>query len=229
MSWAKGKRRRDGIRRTTIMPRRNRVTPSGAIVSIAQRGTFFGNRGILHDERGVIRREWQVRRWLVCLLEFHGRHRTVMTPNRYTELFFLDEATALAAGHRPCFECRRARFLAFRDAWARGNLPGIAAETVRVRQIDDLLHADRLGPERSKRTFRSTLGDLPDGVFVTLAGSNGTFYLIWPGKLLVWSIEGYRDGRSLDVGEVVTVLTPRSTVAAIRAGYRPEVHPSAVF
>jgi hypothetical protein len=210
------------------MPRRNRVTPSGEIVSISQRGTFFGNRGILHDENGVIRREWQVRRWLVCALEFNGRHRTVMTPNRYTELFFLDEATALAAGHRPCFECRRARFLAFRDAWTRGNLPGVAADTVRVRQIDDLLHAERRGPERSKRTFPSTLGDLPDGVFVALASTNDTFYLVWQGKLLAWSIEGYRERRRLAAREIATVLTPRSTVAAIRAGYRPEVHPSAV-
>ena len=103
------------------MPRRNRVTPLGEIVAVPERGTYFGNRGVLHDEGGRIRRPWQVRRWLICLLEFKGRHRAVMTPNRYTELFFLDEATGLAAGHRPCAECRRARFLAFRDAWAAGN------------------------------------------------------------------------------------------------------------
>src|SRR5579883_3295915 len=103
------------------MPRRNRVTPSGEIIATPERGTMMGNRGILHDPEGCIRRPWQVKRWLLCVLEFRGRHRTVMAPNRYTELFFLDEATGLAAGHRPCFECRRGRFLAFRDAWAAGN------------------------------------------------------------------------------------------------------------
>src|SRR3954453_2972411 len=110
-----------GGRGYRIMPRQNRVTPLGEIVATPERGSMMGNRGVLHDEGGRIRRPWQVRRWLICLLEFKGRHRTVMTPNRYTELFFLDEATGLAAGHRPCAECRRARFRAFRDAWAAGD------------------------------------------------------------------------------------------------------------
>src|SRR5579884_3965447 len=95
------------------MPRQNRVTPFGEIITTSERGTFMGNRGVLHDAEGRIGRAWQVKRWLVCVLEFRGRHRMVMTPGRYTELFFLDEATALAAGHRPCFECRRQRFLDF--------------------------------------------------------------------------------------------------------------------
>ena len=89
------------------MPRMNRVTPFGEIVAVPERGTMMGNRGILHDADGRIRRPWNVKRWLLCVLEFKGRHRTIMAPNRYTELFFLDEATGLAAGHRPCFECRR--------------------------------------------------------------------------------------------------------------------------
>src|SRR5262245_2769345 len=99
------------------MPRQNRVTPFGEIIATPERGTFMGNRGVLDDETGKIRRTWQVRRWLLCVLEFRGRHRTVMTPGHYTELFFLDEATGLAAGHRPCFECRRDRFRAFQEAW----------------------------------------------------------------------------------------------------------------
>src|SRR3954452_20407662 len=103
------------------MPRQNRVTPSGEIVAVPERGTVMGNRGRLHDERGCIRRPWQVKRWLLCRLEFNGRHRVVMAPDRYTELFFLDEATGLAAGHRPCFECRRQSYNAFADAWAKGN------------------------------------------------------------------------------------------------------------
>ena len=95
------------------MPRQNRVTPFGEIIATPERGTFMGNRGVLHDAEGRIRRAWQVKRWIVCVLEFRGRKRTVMTPGPYTELFFLDEATALAAGHRPCAECRHARFLDF--------------------------------------------------------------------------------------------------------------------
>src|SRR3954451_8147614 len=128
------------------MPRQNRVTPFGEIVAVPERGTMMGNRGVLHDARGRIFRPWQVKRWLICLLEFRGRHRAVMAPNRYTELFFLDEATALAAGHRPCFECRRGRFLAFRDAWAAGNRESIGPEAIRAAMIDDRLHAERVGP-----------------------------------------------------------------------------------
>ena len=105
------------------MARRNRVTPFGEIVAVPQRGLVFGNRGVLPDDTGQVRRGWQVKRWLLCLLEFRGRRRPLADPGRYTALFFLDEATGLAAGHRPCFECRRARFLAFRDAWAAAGPP----------------------------------------------------------------------------------------------------------
>ena len=103
------------------MPRQNRVTPFGEIVAKPERGTMIGNRGILHDAEGRIRRSWQLRRWILCLLGFKGRHRAVMTPNRYTELFFLDEAAGLADGHRPCADCRRAQFSAFRNTVAAGN------------------------------------------------------------------------------------------------------------
>ena len=117
--------------------------PFGEIVAVPERGTMMGNRGVLHDAQGRIRRPWQVKRWLICLLDFKGRRRPLMAPNRYTELYFLDEATALAAGHRPCAECRRARFLAFRDAWASAN-GGVPPESVRVAMIDDQLHAERV-------------------------------------------------------------------------------------
>src|SRR5579863_6409603 len=114
------------------MPRQNRVTPFGDIIAAPERGMVFGNRGVLHDDRGRIRRAWQVKRWLLCQLQFRGRHRPLAEPGRYTALFFLDEATGLAAGHRPCFECRRARFLAFRDAWASGNGFDPESDEVRV-------------------------------------------------------------------------------------------------
>jgi hypothetical protein len=210
------------------MPRRNRVTPFGEIVATPERGTMMGNRGILHDAEGRIRRPWQVRRWLICVLEFRGRHRTVMAPNRYTELFFLDEATGLAAGHRPCFECRRARFLAFRGAWAAAGLQDHVAGPITAAAIDDRLHAERVGPGRSKRTFTAEIDRLPDGVFVDLGGPDRGARLIWGGDLLAWSPGGYSNRRPRPGGGMVTILTPISTVAAIRAGYVPEVHPSAL-
>jgi hypothetical protein len=205
------------------MPRQNRITPFGAIVATPERGTMMGNRGVLHDAEGRIRRPWQVRRWLICVLEFRWRHRVVMAPNRYTELFFLDEATAFAAGHRPCFECRRARFLTFRDAWAGDRDPG----SITAGMIDDQLHAERAGPGRSKRTFTANLDDLPDGVFVTLGGADGDPLLVLGDALLPWSPGGYCGRRPRPRGATATVLTPRSTVAAIRAGYAPQLHPSA--
>jgi hypothetical protein len=209
------------------MPRRNRVTPFGEILAAPERGTMMGNRGILHDAEGRIRRPWQVKRWLLCVLEFRGRHRTVMAPNRYTELFFLDEATGLAAGHRPCFECRRGRFLAFRDAWSSAD-GGIAGSgPIRAATIDDRLHAERVGPDRSRRVFTANIDELPDGVFVGLDGPGRGACLIRGDDLLAWSPGGYTERHPRPRREVVSVLTPRSTVAAIRAGYVPEVHPSA--
>ena len=188
---------------------------------------MMGNRGILHDADGHVLRPWRVKRWLLCVLEFRGRHRTVMAPNRYTELFFLDEATGLAAGHRPCFECRRARFLAFRDAWAAGNQLDRGLEPVRVAMMDDRLHAERVGPDRSKRTGRAAIDELPDGVFITGGSREGGAWLVLGNELLAWSTCGYRQRRRRPRGEVVTVLTPESTISAIRLGYEPEIHRSA--
>ena len=209
------------------MPRQNRVTPFGDIVATPERGTFLGNRGVLHDADGRIRRAWQVKRWLVCVLEFRGRQRRVMTPGRYTELFFLDEATALAAGHRPCAECRHARFLAFCHAWGLAHpAHGTSARPI-ARQIDDRLHAERVAPDRSKRSFVAALDDLPDGVNVAVAAWGERAHLVWGDALLAWSPGGYGERRRRPKGEAACVLTPKSTVGAIRAGYVPEIHPSA--
>jgi hypothetical protein len=207
------------------MPRQNRVTPWGEIIATSDRGTFLGNRGILHDEQGHIRRAWQVKRWLVCVLEFRGRKRTVMTPNRYTELFFLDEATALAAGHRPCAECRHKRFLAFAEAWRIHRDDGSPARPT-VMEIDNQLHVERVLPDRSKQSFRADLLDLPNGVFVQRAESGDQAFLLWKDWLWAWSPGGYGAPRPRCDRERVLVLTPPSTVGAIRAGYVPEVHAS---
>jgi hypothetical protein len=207
------------------MPRQNRVTPSGEIVATPERGTLLGNRGVLHDADGRVRRAWQLRRWLTCVLTFRGRHRRVMTPGRYTELFFLDEATALAAGHRPCAECRRRRYTAFRTAWAANR--GLGSPPP-AGDIDDRLHAERVGPDRMKREVPASLDDLPDGVFVHLPGGRDGAWLVWGDGLLAWSAGGYTRRIARPAGVDVPVLTPASTVGAIRAGYVPDVHPSAV-
>ena len=196
------------------MPRQNRVTPRGEIVAVPDRGRFTGNRGCLHDAEGTIRRPWQLERWITCLLQFKGRKRAVMTPGHYTELFFLDEATALAAGHRPCAECRRGRFDAFRQALVAGTESKPRPSAV---EIDRRLHAQRVAPDRSKRTRHANLDELPAGVFVLLPGVGRTPYLI---------AGGYTDRVERPRGLAVEVLTPDLTVRAIRAGYAPELHPT---
>jgi hypothetical protein len=140
-------------------------------------------------------------------------------------LFFLDEATGLAAGHRPCFECRRDSFHAFRESWSIGNRE---AKRLSAAEIDERLHRERLSEDGGKKTFRANLDELPDGVFVMLRSEHGGPWLIWGDMLMAWSLEGYTRRLSRPAGESATVLTPRSTVAAIRAGYAPGVHPSAL-
>src|SRR4051812_1964028 len=189
------------------MARQNRVTPFGNIIATPDRGTFMGNRGVLHDEEGRIRRAWQLKRWIVCVLEFKGRKRRVMTPGHYTELFFLDEATALAAGHRPCAECQRVRFNSFRRALAGADAPLDSAVA-----IDDQLHAERITPERSKRTYSAKVGELPNGVFVLLPGHEETPYLVCGGALLAWSTGGYTARIDRPSGIKVQVLTPELNV-----------------
>jgi hypothetical protein len=187
----------------------------------------MGNRGMLHDDEGHVKRLWQVKRWLVCMLEFRGRKRTVMASNRYTELFFLDEATSFAAGHRPCAECRYARFLAFCNAWKPQHLGHGNSQRPTADEIDSRLHTERVAANRSKNFYTSGIDGLPDGVFVTLEAWGKQAYLVWRDHLLEWSPGGYRQRCSRPRGESVRVLTPKSTVEVIRAGYDPEVHTSA--
>jgi hypothetical protein len=204
------------------------VTPRGDIVASPARGTLTGNRGCLHDEaRRIVRPVvGGYRAWVTCVLSFKGRRRRVMTPGRYTELFFLDEATALAAGHRPCGECRRADYQRFKHAWTIGNPEHGISSSARIALLDLELHRDRLGPDRCPRTHRADIGQLPDGAFVAGAEPESAV-LVWHGSLWAWSPEGYtRTGSPPPRGQV-TVLTPRSTVNAIAAGYIPMVHATA--
>lgn len=202
------------------MPRQNRVTPSGEIVATPARGTFMGNRGVLHNTSGVIVRPFQVQRWIICQLSFKGRQRVVMTPGRYTELFFLDEATALAAGHRPCVECRRVAFAAFRAAWVAAHPTSVRKGLPKAAEIDRVLHQERISPSGNKLTYRAALADLPDGVFVVVEERP---CLLWQEALFPWSAAGYGPPQRVDRALVVSVLTPRSTAGVLQQGYIPQV------
>jgi hypothetical protein len=201
------------------MPRQNRVTPSGELIAVPARGTVMGNRGCLHDADGRMRRAHRGQRWIVCALEFKGRRLPLADPGRNTQLFFLDEATALATGHRPCGECRRAAFRAFVEAWTAAN-PGAIPLPPRIDDLDRVLHRERLAPR-----LRAPLDALPDGAFVALEADPRP-YLVLGGALLPWAPEGYGT-RFHAPSAVVEVLTPGSIVDALRAGYRPVLHPSA--
>jgi hypothetical protein len=204
------------------MPLQNRVTPFGDIVAIAQCGLFTGNRGILHEPgtKRLSRRRWATKAWITCLCAFRGRRREVMGGRSWTELFFLDEATALAAGHRPCFYCRRADAVAFRDAWARGN----GEPVPRAAEMDAALHRERLDG-RIKRThpLPGRADELPDGAMVAAGGGS---FVVARSRLLQWSEAGYRAPASA-FPEDLRLLTPPSTVRALMAGYRVVLHPSA--
>jgi hypothetical protein len=204
----------------------NRVTPFGEIIAAPERGTLMGNRGgCFHDAaRRLAIRRWVSERWIACRLEFRGWHRDVMTPGRYTELFFLDEATALAAGHRPCSLCRREDFLRFRAAWLDGNPAAGLAPGCSISAIDRVLHAERLRVQAGDRPRRS-VGLLPDGVFVEFEDRPGTAFLLFEGRAREWSPGGYGGGIEVDPAEEAAILTPLSVVRATGAGYVPALHP----
>lgn len=199
------------------MPRQNRVTPFSTLIADPARGMFMGNRGCLHDATGHLTgRLATTRAWICCLTAFKGRRRPLMMPGRYTELFFLDEATALAAGHRPCAECRRADYNRFRMAWAAAGLPG-----TRAPEIDEMLDADRR-EGRVQRQHRAPAKTLPDGTMIL---SNGQPALIHADSLWRWSPGGYGAPGDRPEG-TVTVVTPALVVRVLAAGYAPVLHPS---
>lgn len=208
------------------MPRQNRVTPEGEIIATPARGMLMGNRGILHNAQQKIVMPYAHKAWIICQLQFKGRRRKLMQPGRYTELFFLDEATALAAGHRPCFECRRAEANGFRDAWMAGKKVDVPLKTA---EMDAILHAERLTGgfykrNKKKQTFTAVPKNLPNGTFILWQERP---FLIWEDALLVWSPSGYGPAVSQPRVEQVEVLTPPSTVAALANGYAPMLHDSA--
>jgi hypothetical protein len=205
-----------------IVPLQNRVTPTGAIVADPSRGLMMGNRGCLHGQGrtlGVTR--WRSKLWICCVLEWQGVRRDVMPPGRWTALFFTDEATALAAGHRPCAYCRRGDYVDFGEAWR-------AAQRLDRRpwaaEMDVILHRERVDRVRRQLTHTMPAAGVPDGVMVRVDGEPG---LLVGGRIRPWSFQGYGRPRPAPSGPV-EVLTPPSIVAAIAAGYRPLVHPTAL-
>jgi hypothetical protein len=202
------------------MPLQNRVTAFGKIVAIPQRGMFTGNRGIIHDpvSRTLLKKRWATKAWLICLCEYKGRRRAVMGGRSWTELFFLDEAVALAAGHRPCFFCRRGAAEAFRETWAKGR--GVSAP--RAAEMDAVLHAERLDHRRKRLHPLSVRPDeLPDGAVIAAAGEA---YTIARGRAFRWTAQGYEP--AAEIPRANGLLTPPSTLGAIGAGYRPVLHPN---
>ena len=205
------------------MPLQNRVTPEGDIIAHAARGLMMGNRGgALHDElRSLRRRRWVTRKWICCRLDFKGRQRIVMSPGQYTELFFLDEATALAAGHRPCFECRRDDAVGFATFWARVN--GRSGRAT-APEMDAVLQPERVDTRGRKVVYQASFADLPDGTFVR---RDQRSYLVMGTRLAPWAADGYGTPVGRPRNSVADVLTPRSIVAVLAAGYVPAMHPSA--
>jgi hypothetical protein len=192
------------------MPFQNRMTPLGELISTPERGLVYGNRGRLHDEHGNIRRQWQVKRWISCRLEFRGRYRAggPMAPNRYTGLFFLDDATALAAGHRPCAECRNPDYQSFLALTAAS----------RADELDESLHAER------GRLHEAELNELPDGAFVVLDHQP---WVVLGSELLRWTPGGYAEQQPRLSGRV-EVATPPTTLRVLASGWRGSltlVHP----
>ncbi len=200
------------------MPLQNRVLPTGDIIAHPARGLLMGNRGILHDhDQTLLKRRWQHTHWVTCLTAFRDRKRPLMAPGNYTELFFLDEAVALAAGHRPCAECRRSAYMRFRTRFDMAN------GTATLPELDKRLHRDRVTRRREQIRFDALIETLPDGAMVLYRQQP---HLLLGQALLRYTPNGYAERVARPNGPV-TVLTPRSTVATLALGYVPDLHPSA--
>jgi hypothetical protein len=203
-------------------PLQNRVTPLSELVAHPARGLVYGNRGCLHDADGRIRRLSAVRRWIACRLEFKGWHREpLLQPGKFTELFFLDEATALAAGHRPCALCRRADYERLADVWQALHPDDVGADAIDLR-----LHAERLAG-RERRVHELPYRELPDGAFVLRGGEP---WIVLDERLLRWTPAGYTERRARPDSGAASVVTPPSLLALLRSPHEPAVpllHPSA--
>lgn len=204
-----------------MAPARNRVTPTGEIVAIPLRGAWTGNRGILHEGREIVRFH-SSNLWIICALEFEGRWREQWLPHRWTHLYFHDEAVALAAGHRPCAECRRDAYQRYRSAWADAQ----GGDPPSAQQMNQQLHRERIfrGTHR-RRLHPMPWGELPDGTFALLDSDSPA--IVIGGQLIEWTTSGYAARRSRPLAGLASVITPPSSVATLRAGYPAQIDDTA--
>lgn len=211
------------------MPLQNRVTPFGEIIVSPDRGMFTGNRGILHNEHQQLIKNYTLKAWITCTLTYKNVKREVMKGRKWTELFFLDEATAFAAGHRPCAFCRNAAYKQFKKIWLEENQSFINIEDDSVKTIDKILHQERIGSDRKKKTHPHKLIDLPDGTMFIRPGENTTpvlnAYLWYRKKAWQWNSFGYSEPELIE-DEIVNTLTPPSIVRCFKSGYQPVLHHS---
>ena len=198
----------------------NRVNPFGEIIETKARGLLMGNRGHIHNLNQRIVRPFKLKAWITCKLEFKDRRREIMAPNLYTELFFLDEATAFAAGHRPCFECRRDDYNKFKTAWLKGNPEYQFTAATSIRDIDEILHKERIDKDGSKKMYEENNSNLPDGTFIVV---NNQLYVLFQQHIYLWTPFGYTEKKIFKADEKVIVLTPKSIVNTFRAGYLPSI------
>jgi hypothetical protein len=206
------------------MPLQNRVDPWGQFHAVTAHGALMGNRGILHDQQQQIVAPWRGKAWITCKLHVEGIRRTVFGAGTYSELFFMDEATAFAAGHRPCAQCRRDRFKEFKAAWISANRNSLLTPKPTIAEIDNVIHAERAAKGGVKITYEALIKYLPDG---TLVDVGGVALLVWHGELLRWTFDGYRpEVPTLPLSTSVRVLTPASVVQVFESGFIPEVHAS---
>ncbi len=206
------------------MPHQNRVTPTGELITTSARGTLMGNRGRLHTPERKIVRSWQLKAWITCLLEFKERHRPIMPPNSYTELFFLDEVTAFAAGHRPCAECRRQDFKRFKELWTAANPNLVTGQS--IKNIDDVLHKERVSKNGTKLLYDDLLKNLPGGTMFMLPKIANQYFVLRKDKVFKWSPQGYESHPTISGETSVRVLTPRSVANKLAHGYGPKFHES---
>lgn len=203
------------------------MTPQGERIADAARGLLLGNRGVLVDAHGKFtRRKWSTWAWIACVLAWKGRRRPLMQPGTWTELFFLDEATGFAAGHRPCGECRRADYQRFKQAWLVANAAQLPDGALTIQAIDRILHAERKRRWDGEAWPRVRTAALPNGAMVELEG-DADAWLVWGANLLRWTPAGYTDRRSRRDHRMAGLITPPTVVEALRVGYLPLVHPSA--
>jgi hypothetical protein len=198
----------------------NRIDPLGNFVKTSARGLWMGNRGVIHDEHKQITKPFKHKAWITCVLDFKERKRTVMTPGRWTELFFLDEATAFAAGHRPCFECRRDDAKRFKQCWIEGNPSHGFTMKTSIHLIDQIIHNERIDRVGQKVTYQGRSSDLSEGTFIF---TNDRPYVFNKGRLHYWTPFGYEGDIAVPEDLTLTILTPRSIVNAFLAGYVPQM------